>query len=98
MNKIYMVEFDLPEIFTEEMAALIPRQREAINQLMLDGIVQSYSLSLDRSRLWAVMRSESEYELMEYIASFPMADYLTPNYEELMFHNTASAVMRFSLN
>ena len=93
-----MVEFELPDIFTEEMAALIPRQRQAINQMMIDGIVQSYSLSMDRSRLWAVMRADSEFELMEQIATMPMADYMTPSYEELMFHNSASSVMRFSLN
>lgn len=98
MNTIYMVEFELPEIFTEEMAALLPRQRQMINQMMIDGVVQSYSLSQDRSRLWAVMQADSEIELMEHIATMPMADFMIPSFEQLMFHNSASAVMRFSLN
>lgn len=98
MKKSYMVEFELPKIFTDEFVALIPRQRYIINQMLLEGTVQAYSLAEDRSRLWAVMTVEDELELIEQIERMPLADYMIPEYNELMFHNTAESVMHFSLN
>ncbi len=98
MKNAYMVEFDLPEEFTEEFMALIPRQRYVINQMMADGVIQNYSLSLDRARLWAVMVSESEFSLMEEIARMPLIDYMVPSISQLMFHNSSMEVMQFSLN
>lgn len=93
-----MVEFDLPGEFTEEFMALIPRQRYMVNQLMMEGAILSYSLSDDRGKLWAVMSAESETGLLETIEKLPLADYMSHQIRELMFHNAASAVMQFSLN
>lgn len=98
MKKVYMVEFGLPPVFTEEIMALIPRQRHYINELLLEGTVQSYSLADDRSRLWAVMSAESELDLLDIIGRFPMADFMDARIDELMFHNAADALMQFSLN
>lgn len=98
MKKVFMVEFGLPGEMTEEFMALIPRHRYVVNQMLVEGIIQGYSLALDRSRLWAVMVAETEQELMEHIARLPLADYMEPEVNELMFHNAASAVMHFSLN
>ena len=93
-----MVEFDLPETFTEEFLALIPRQRYVINTMLAQGSIKSYSLAIDRSKLWEVMLGDSEFDVMENIAQMPLSGYMTPNISELMFHNAADAVMQFSLN
>lgn len=93
-----MVEFYLPETFTEEFMALIPQQRYVINQMLLEGVVQSYSLADNRLRLWAVMTVSDEAELRPQIERMPLASYMEWDVRELMFHNTASAVMHFSLN
>lgn len=98
MKKVFMVEFDLPETFTEEFLALIPRQRYVINTMLAQGEIKSYSLAADRSRLWAVMLADSEFEVMESIAQMPLSSYMTPRISELMFHNAADSVMQFSLN
>lgn len=98
MKNAFMVEFDLPEQFTEEFMALVPKQRYVINQMLVEGIVQNYSLSTDYSKLWAIMLSETEFELMEQLARFPLIDHMTPRISQLMFHNTAMEAMQFSLN
>lgn len=98
MKNAYMIEFDLPDEFTEEFMALIPRQRYVINQMMADGIIQNYSLALDRSRLWVIMVAENEFAIMEDIARMPLIDYMVPNISQLMFHNSSMEVMQFSLN
>lgn len=98
MKKAFMVEFDLPETFTEEFLALIPRQRYVINTMLAQGAIRSYSLAMDRSKLWAVMLAESEFDVMENIAQMPLSGYMTPHISELLFHNAADSVMQFSLN
>lgn len=93
-----MVEFEMPEIFTEEFVALIPRQRYVINQLLGKRIIHSYALAGDRSKLWVVVNAESEWEVLEIIGQMPLYDFMKPNIHELMFHNSADAVLQFSLN
>lgn len=93
-----MIEFELPATFTEEFLALIPQQRYVINNLMADGRIKAYSLALDRSRLWAVISADSEFEAMEIISQMPLSGHMKPHISELMFHNGAEAVLQFSLN
>ncbi|MCB0584673.1 MAG: hypothetical protein KDD06_05010 [Phaeodactylibacter sp.] len=93
-----MVEFELPETFTEEFLALIPRQRYVINTMLAEGAIKSYSLAIDRSKLWAVMIAESEFDVLENIAQMPLSNHMTPQVSELMFHHAADSVMQFSLN
>ena len=95
----YMVEFDLPKVMDENFANLIPAQRIKVEEMMESGFLISYSLSIDRQKLWCVVRSESEVEVMESIAEFPLIKYMTPMITELMFHNMIAArIPLFSLN
>lgn len=98
MRKVFMIEFDLPQVFTEEFMALIPKQRYVLNELMSRGEIQSYSLALDRSKLWMVAVGENEFEVIELIDQLPLSIFMTPDISELMFHNTASLSLEFSLN
>lgn len=98
MKHTYMIEFELPEIMSEEFMALIPQQRYVINQMLAEGTIKSYSLSMDRLKLWVVLSANSEFEAMEIINTFPLGDFMTPNLNELMFHNSADMLMQFSLN
>lgn len=98
MKKAFMIEFELPEIFTEEFMALIPQQRYVINNMLLEGKLKAYSLSADRSKLWAIAIGESEEDINEILQLMPLIDYMTPHITELMFHNSAERIMQFSLN
>lgn len=98
MKKQFMVEFELPEVFDEKFMALIPKQRDVVNKLLADRKMKSYSLALDRSVLWAVFVAKSEFDVLEMISEFPLVDYMTPYISELMFNNTESQVLKFSLN
>ena len=93
-----MVEFELPEKFSQEFISLIPSQKEKVSQLFNQGALKSYSLANDRSVLWAVFIATSEFEVLELIAELPLAAYMTPYISELMFHNNDSHVLHFSLN
>ena len=94
----YMVEFEVPQPLTEDLLDMIPEQREAIDRLFTSGKLLSYSLSADRSRLWAVILAESESELMLYIDRLPMTPFMDYDYNELMFYNTVAIMPSMSLN
>ena len=93
-----MVEFDLPDPFPIEFVQRIPQQRNMVNYMLAEGKIKSYSLSLDRTKLWSVFVAESEFEVMELIAQFPLSDWMRPSIQELMFHNSSDMVLQFSLN
>lgn len=98
MVKLFMVEFGLPAVFTEDFVRLIPRQRDFVNRLLAEGKIKSYSLAMDRSRVWVVFAATSEFEVMESIGQFPLVEYMTPNIVELAFHNAQDMVLQFSMN
>ena len=73
--------------------------RKKINELMEQGRLMSYALSDDYSRLWCVVRAESEFEVMSLVSEFPLIDYMDPKITKLMFNNVvALRLPMFSLN
>jgi hypothetical protein len=96
-ERVYMVEFDIP-FLTQEMMELIPEQRLCINEYMLTKKISTFSLAIDRSRLWAIFTVASEQELIELINSLPMTPFMKYIYTELMFHNMLQMVPNYSLN
>jgi hypothetical protein len=96
----YMVEFDLPVDMPEAYVAKIPLQRLKVNELMQEGRIISYAVSMERGRLWCVVKADSELEVIETIAEFPLIGYMpSPDISELLFHNLVAArIPLFSLN
>ncbi len=94
----YMVEFDVPQPFTEELMSMVPAQRNAIERLFSAGKLLSYTVAADKSKVWAVMMAESESELLSYIDELPMTPYMDFDYCELMFYNTVHFMPAMSLN
>lgn len=98
MNRLYMVEFTLPELLTEEFVQLIPEQRRKTDELLADGVIKSYSLALDRSRLWVIMTADSEFDALHVLLDLPLTHHMTPEISELAFHNSEEMALHFSLN
>lgn len=95
----YMVEIQLPAFMSEDFKEKIPAQRKKINELMEQGRMMSYALADDYSKLWCVVRAETEFEVMSLISEFPLIDYMEPKINKLMFNNVvAMRLPMFSLN
>lgn len=94
----YMVEFEISGLIIDELLDMLPEQTDAINDLFSSGKLISYSLSQDQSKLWAVFSCDTESELISYIDSLPMSNYLDYDYKELMFHNMVYLIPSMSLN
>jgi hypothetical protein len=97
MNQ-YMIDIDLPEQPDEEFFNMIPLQRDHIDTLLSDGIIASYSLSLDRAKLWVVLMAQDIDEVRQVLNDFPMVRYFVYSVHELAFHNRSQVVPTFSLN
>jgi muconolactone delta-isomerase len=97
--KQYMADINLPKPLPSEFISLIPEQRKAINELMAEGVISTYSLTLDRSKLWVIFFAESETDAMKHISSFPLFKFMNIKIHELAFHENASIrTPHFSLN
>ena len=95
----FMVEITLPSELTEEFLELIPKQRVLVNQLFNQGKLTSYSLALDRSKLWATIVAESEEEVVYILSLLPMRKYMEATIHQLAFHqNTTHNLARISMN
>lgn len=89
----YLVDIDFPEAPDDEFISLIPSQRTLINTYMHSGIVTSYSLSVDRSKLWVTIVADSEKEVGNILGTFPLVSYMVYSIHKLAFHNTAQFSM-----
>jgi len=98
MKQFYMVELELPELFVQNFTDQIKEQRKKIEEFMSQGTIKSYSLSLNRSKLWMILSAYSEFEVMDIISDLPSSEFMVPSIAPLMFHNTNQQVPSFSLN
>ena len=95
----YMVTFDLPKYFDDEFTSLIPAQRAVVDKLMKGGVITSYAVSLESSKLWVTMIAENEFEINEIISGFPIADLCASRISRLAFRNTVNPLVpQFSKN
>lgn len=94
----YMVEFLLPPTLSRKMMNTIPEQRNVVDNYFMNGKLLSYTLSVDRSKLWAVFSCETESELLELVESLPMTKYFNYEYNEVLFHEMVSLFPALSLN
>ncbi len=96
---LFMVEFILPQHLDENFLDQLARQRPIAEELFNDNVLISYSLSIERKRVWLMLSSVSEHEVKQIIDMFPISTELDFDFCLVDFH-----VMRpfelpeFSLN
>ena len=100
MNTVYqfMAEFTMPDILSEEFMELLPYQRAVVHKLFSEGQLANYALSYDNAKIWAIFNANSEMEVMEMIADFPIAPFLQVDISLLDIYNFNTASPVFSLN
>ena len=97
MNE-FMVDINLPKL-TKELISLIPSQIAVTNKLMKSGKLSTYTLSMDRTKLWVMIKAESENEAIEVLRTFPIYPYIDFYIYKLAFNNTVSFLIpKVSLN
>jgi muconolactone delta-isomerase len=95
----YMIDMRLPEVLDQELMDLVPQQRAFVNRLFQAGRMITYSLSLEKGRLWAIMKAESHLEILEMLSTMPIAPFVESEICPLTFHQAATFMApRFSVN
>jgi len=89
----YLIDIDFPDAPDDDFISLVSSQRTMINTYMHKGVVTSYSLSSDRSKLWVTILAHTEKEVGEILATFPLISYMVYSIHKLAFHNTAQFSM-----
>ena len=94
-----MVDFTLPQILSEEFLKLIPQQRSKVNKLFREGKLINYALSLDHSKMWAVINANTETEVSDLLEELPLTRFMKFHVRMLTFYNSVGAESPvFSLN
>jgi hypothetical protein len=86
MNK-FMVEMDLPSPLTVDFVSQIPAQQYAVEKLMTAGLIVSYSLSLEHSKLWIIMIADTDDELAKLLGTLPLTPFMKSKWYALAFSN-----------
>lgn len=95
----FFIDFDLPDTFSGEFIRLIPEQRRRVNELLNDGIILSYALSSDRTKVWATVNANNEEEVDEILQQLPLSPFMEATVYQLEFYNaTGNGLPAISLN
>jgi hypothetical protein len=89
MNK-FMIELGLPSPLTVDFFTKIPAQHYAVEKLMTAGIIHSYTLSQDQSKLWIIMTADSEPDVKRLLKTLPLTSFMKARWYPLAFHNIGS--------
>lgn len=84
----YKAEIELINPFSRDFSSLIPEQRKRVDELMNAGLIVSYALAIDRSKLWIVFEAKNLEQVYDALRSFPLYDYMKPDVFELAFYDT----------
>lgn len=93
-----MVEFIIPDPIPDFIFDMLPEQHEAVIKLFHSGELLTYTLSQDRTKLWAIFMADSESEIIHIIDKLPMSQYFQYDYKEVMFHDSIQFFPAVSLN
>lgn len=95
----FLLNSELLEARSADFMQLIPMHRAYIDDMIMEGKITSYAVSMDRTRLWAVIVAETEADAINIISRFPIIDHMEFEIFELLFHNAAhDLVSHISLN
>lgn len=84
----YKAEIELIDSFSKNFTKHIPEQRKKVDELMNAGLIVSYALAIDRSKVWVVFEAKSLEQVYDLLSSFPLYDFMKPDVFELAFYDT----------
>ncbi|MFI5171436.1 MAG: muconolactone Delta-isomerase family protein [Chitinophagales bacterium] len=95
----FMVDVNLHSAHSDEFLKLIPSQRSVVNDMMFEGKITSYCVSMDRSKLWLVIVAKNEEDVMDLLSKFPLIQFMDCEITPLLFYNSAQQTFsHISLN
>ena len=84
----YKAEIELINSFSKDFTQHIPEQRKKVDELMNAGLIVSYALAIDRTKIWVVFEAKNLEQVYDILRSFPLYDFMKPDVFELAFYDT----------
>ena len=84
----YKAEIELINSFSKDFTQHIPEQRKKVDELMNAGLIVSYALAIDRTKIWVVFEAKNLEQVYDLLRSFPLYDFMKPDVFELAFYDT----------
>ena len=71
----------------DEFMSLVPKHREYINELIDNGTMDYYSVSMETQRCWIMINAATKKEVSEYLAKSPLFKYWSIEIDELFVYD-----------
>lgn len=97
--KHFMIDVDIDNNPPSDFYLQVAAQRDMVLDMMDKGVILSYGLSDDSSKLWLVAVGKDINEVKELTENFPLFKYMKFNIVPLMFFsNSTHKLPELSLN
>ena len=80
----FIVEIFLPQIQDDYFFKLIPAHRKMVDELIDNGIISSYCVNTNRTKVWIIFNCENENQLKNYIKKLPIYNRVTFEIHDLL--------------
>lgn len=89
--EVFHIHISLPDIFTEQFAALIPAQRRIVNKLLEEHVILNYALDMERNNVWMTIQAKDHKAVMDILSTFPIIKLVKVDIHELAFYDSTPA-------
>ncbi len=94
----YIINIQLARI-DEQFWEILPAHRKIINDLLVEGVIEMYAISEDRSQGWMVIHAIDEDQARDIVDNLPIRDYFTYDLNALfILNNSVSLWPKVHLN
>ena len=83
MGRYYLVEIELNHSFVEGFT----EYETSLNRLLAEGKIQTYGISKDFTRMWAMMIADKELEVWDLLSNLPFDTVMEPLVTPLYTYN-----------
>jgi muconolactone delta-isomerase len=80
------IHFDMDDDFMSH----VPKHRDYINELIDNGTLDYYSVSMETQRCWMIINAHSKEEVENYLEKTPLYKYWTIEIDELYVYDSQS--------
>lgn len=78
------IHFEMDDDFMSN----VPKHREYINELLDNGTMDYYSVSMETQRSWMIINAHSKAEVENYLHKTPLYKYWTVEVDELYVYDS----------
>lgn len=72
---------------TEQFMTLVPEHREIVSDLIDEGVLESYAVSMESQRVWMIFNATSKKQVLTHIRRSPLYNFFKIEVEEIFVYD-----------